>query len=181
LRYLSSKIRSKILKEILKAIMSNETNNLYTFADFKFDGKKHKLWKNNDIILLSPKAAELLALLLEKKGEFVDKQEIFETVWKNTFVEDGVLTQNIYTLRKALGNNADNLPIIENKTRLGYRVTVPVLVIDTATERRGDTESKTVESFDRNQIKTDNPSVPASPRRRVTVSPFHFSSPSHYS
>jgi DNA-binding winged helix-turn-helix (wHTH) protein/Tol biopolymer transport system component len=130
LRCLSSKIRSKIIKEIIKAIMSNEINSLYEFGEFKFDPQKGKLWQNGELILLSPKATELLALLLEKKGEFVEKQEIFETVWKDTFVEDGVLTQNIYTLRKALGNDSDGLPIIENKTRLGYRITVPINLLE---------------------------------------------------
>lgn len=105
--------------------MSNEINNLYEFGEFKFDSKKGKLWKNGELILLSPKATELLALLLERNGKFVDKEEIFETVWNGTFVEDGVLTQNIYTLRKALGNDA-----IENKTRLGYRITTEINKIE---------------------------------------------------
>jgi DNA-binding winged helix-turn-helix (wHTH) protein/Tol biopolymer transport system component len=107
--------------------MSNEINNLYRFAEFKFDGKKGKLWKDDELILLSPKATELLALLLERNGEFVEKEEIFEKVWSGTFVEDGVLTQNIYTLRKILGNDEDGRPLIENKTRLGYRLTVSVV------------------------------------------------------
>lgn len=106
--------------------MRNEFNNLYEFADCRFDGAKGKLWRNNELILLSPKASELLNLLLERGGEFVSKEEIFEKVWTDTFVEDGVLTQNIYTLRKAIGNDADRQQIIENKTRLGYRITVPV-------------------------------------------------------
>ncbi len=184
---MSSKIRSKILKVIIKAPMRNEINNLYEFAEFKFDGNKQKLWKNNDLILLSPKATELLALLLEKKGEFVDKQEIFETVWKDTFVEDGVLTQNIYTLRKALGNDADGLPIIENKTRLGYRIAIPIfsdtVLLDAETARRGDagkddaetrrqgdTKNKNAELSDLNPTKIANKKIPASLRRRVSVS-----------
>jgi Tol biopolymer transport system component/DNA-binding winged helix-turn-helix (wHTH) protein len=105
--------------------MSNEINSLYRFAEFKFDGKKGKLWKNDELILLSPKATELLALLLERNGKFVEKEEIFEKVWAGTFVEDGVLTQNIYTLRKILGNEA-----IENKTRLGYRITTEIEKIE---------------------------------------------------
>lgn len=108
--------------------MTNEFNNLYEFADCRFDGKRGKLWKNGELILLSPKASELLNLLLERNGEFVSKEEIFEKVWTDTFVEDGVLTQNIYTLRKALGKNGDDEPLIENKTRLGYRLTVPISV-----------------------------------------------------
>jgi DNA-binding winged helix-turn-helix (wHTH) protein len=107
--------------------MGNEINNLYEFGSFKFDTKKSKLWRENELVLISPKATELLALLLEKNGEYVSKEEIFEKVWAGTFVEDGVLTQNIYTLRKALGNDEDGKPFIENRTRLGYRITAAIL------------------------------------------------------
>ncbi|MCY7347589.1 MAG: winged helix-turn-helix domain-containing protein [Pyrinomonadaceae bacterium] len=109
--------------------MSSEINNLYEFDKFRFDGETHCLWRGEQLITLSPKASELLKLLLEYKGEFVSKREIFDSVWAETFVEDGVLTQNIYTLRKALGSGADGLPLIENKTRLGYRITAPVRVL----------------------------------------------------
>ncbi len=112
--------------------MGNESNNLYEFRDFRFAGGTGKLWKNNALILLSPKASELLGLLLERAGEFVSKEEIFAKVWADTFVEDGVLTQNIYTLRKILGNDEDGKPLIENRTRLGYRITVPIRIVENA-------------------------------------------------
>jgi len=83
--------------------MSNEINNLYEFGNFRFDGATRKLWQDKELILLSPKVSKLLKVLLERQGEFVSKQEIFDSVWADTFVEDGVLTQNIYTLRKTLG------------------------------------------------------------------------------
>ncbi len=129
--------------------MDNGINSLYEFGGFKFDPKKGKLWQNNELILLSPKAAELLSLLLERKGEFVEKEEIFETVWKDTFVEDGVLTQNIYTLRKALGNDEDGKPLIENKTRLGYRITVPIS--DATTLKQTDDETTRQQGSEKNQ------------------------------
>lgn len=107
--------------------MSNEINSLYRFGKFRFDSQKGKLWQDEELILLSPKATELLTLLLESDEKFVSKEEIFETVWSGTYVEEGVLTQNIYTLRKALGNDEDGKPLIENKMRLGYRLTVPII------------------------------------------------------
>ncbi|HQX56420.1 MAG TPA: winged helix-turn-helix domain-containing protein [Pyrinomonadaceae bacterium] len=107
--------------------MSNEINNLYEFANFRFDAEKGKLWQDEKLILLSPKATELLKLLLEENGEFVSKEDIFDRVWADTFVEDGVLTQNIYTLRKFLGKDSNGHQLIENRTRLGYRITVPVV------------------------------------------------------
>ncbi|MBX7170482.1 MAG: winged helix-turn-helix domain-containing protein [Pyrinomonadaceae bacterium] len=123
--------------------MSNETNSLYEFAEFRFDGKRGKLWRENELILLSPKETELLNLLLESNGEFVSKEEIFEKVWADTFVEDGVLTQNIYKIRKALGNDENGKPLIENKTKLGYRVTVPI--VKTSEELEVRSEEKTTE------------------------------------
>lgn len=109
--------------------MRSEINKLYAFAGFRFDGKRGKLWRDRELILLSPKETELLALLLEYNGEYVSKEEIFEKVWADTFVEDGVLTQNIYLLRKTLTNHShDGQNLIENRTRLGYRLTVPIEV-----------------------------------------------------
>ena len=113
--------------------MSSKNGNLYKFGEFRFDGEMNRLWQNESLILLSPKATELLKLLLERDGEFISKQEIFDSVWAETFVEDGVLTQNIYTLRKSLGKNSDGQPLIENKTRLGYRITIPVEVTEKST------------------------------------------------
>lgn len=139
--------------------MSKEINNLYEFAEFRFDGKKGKLWKNNELILLAPKASALLELLLKSNGEYVSKEEIFEKVWADTFVEDGVLTQNIYTLRKILGNDA-----IENKTRLGYRITVPIIQ-EEEKRRRGEGEIVKNSSVSQTQLAP----VLSSNSRRVTL------------
>lgn len=124
--------------------MSNENNSLYEFAGFRFEGKKGKLWRENELILLSPKETELLNLLLERNGEFVSKEEIFEKVWANTFVEDGVLTQNIYKIRKALGNDENGNPLIENKTRLGYRLTIPISKAQLETSKNNSLETEKI-------------------------------------
>lgn len=109
--------------------MGNVSNRLYEFGNCRFDSREHNLWVSEELVLLSPKASGLLKLLLDNDGEFVSKQTIFDTVWGGTFVEEGVLTQNIYTLRKALGKTPGGETLIENKTRLGYRIAVPVTVL----------------------------------------------------
>jgi DNA-binding winged helix-turn-helix (wHTH) protein/Tol biopolymer transport system component len=112
--------------------MSSGANITYEFEGFRYDPTARKLWRNQDeMILLSPKAGDLLGLLLQAPGRFVAKEEIFDRIWTDTFVEDGVLTQNIYTLRKTLGRTADGFQIIENRTRLGYRVNAAVSVVST--------------------------------------------------
>ena len=108
--------------------MNGENNQIYNFLNFRFDRKKMKLWRADELITLPLKALELLMLLLEREGEFVTKQEIFEKLWNETFVEDGVLTQNIYTLRKTLGNDSEGLSVIENKKGFGYRITAPIRI-----------------------------------------------------
>ena len=107
--------------------MSNEFNSLYEFGQFRFNAKTNTLWRDDEIVALPPKALELLKLLIEKQGEVVSKQEIFDTVWAETFVEEGVLTQNIYTLRQTLGNLENGKQIIENIARRGYRITAPII------------------------------------------------------
>ncbi|MBS1795360.1 MAG: PD40 domain-containing protein [Acidobacteria bacterium] len=155
--------------------MSSEFDNLYQFGEFLFDRAGAHLQRGGEIIPLSPKAAELLALLLENCGRFVSKDEIFERVWPATFVEDGVLTQNIYTLRKTLGSGPDGKPLIENKTRLGYRITAAVVAVEKAgsdaeTRRRGNAENHDAgKSEPAEQPETDRPPVAASPRRRVAA------------
>ena len=56
--------------------MSNDVNNLYEFGDFRFDGETNTLRRGAALIALSPKASELLKLLLERDGGIVSKREI---------------------------------------------------------------------------------------------------------
>ncbi len=103
-----------------------ETRELCEFGGFRFDPGKNMLWRGEDLIPLAPKPLELLRLLIQRQGEIVSKQEIFDTVWAGTFVEDGVLTQNVYTLRQVLGKDEHGRQLIENVPRRGYRLSVPV-------------------------------------------------------
>jgi DNA-binding winged helix-turn-helix (wHTH) protein/Tol biopolymer transport system component len=119
--------------------MSNEFNDIYEFGRFRFDARTGTLSRAGEQVSLSPKASGLLKLLLEKSGELVTKQEIFAAVWAETFVEEGVLTQNIYTLRQVLGTDSDGKQIIENVPRRGYRLNAPVL-------RKTNENGKAVES-----------------------------------
>ena len=125
--------------------MNNEINNLYEFHKFRFNPRTNTLWRDQEVVALPPKALELLKLLLEKQGEVVSKQEIFDTVWADTFVEDGVLTQNIYTLRQTLGTHENGKQLIENLARRGYRLTTPVHLV--SSENGSGKKSEVTESF----------------------------------
>ena len=111
--------------------MSNGINSLYEFGGFRFDAEGKTLWHNEEMISLPPKALDVLSTLLEKEGKIISKKEILSIVWADTFVEEGVLTQNIYKLRNALGTDENGKQIIENIPRRGYRLTVPVKILRT--------------------------------------------------
>lgn len=101
--------------------MSNESNNLTQFDNFTLDTEKKVLWYEDEAIELPLKAIELLSLLVENSGELVTKEQIFDTVWKDSFVEDSVLTQNIYRLRKLFKKHGIKDELIKNVPRRGYR------------------------------------------------------------
>jgi DNA-binding winged helix-turn-helix (wHTH) protein/TolB-like protein len=90
---------------------------LYEFDEFRFDAEKRVLWRDKEIVALTPKAAEVLLLILENHGNLVERDKILEKVWPGTFVEEGNLNHAISALRKTLGNNE----IIQTIPRRGYR------------------------------------------------------------
>jgi Tol biopolymer transport system component/DNA-binding winged helix-turn-helix (wHTH) protein len=94
----------------------------YEFGPFRIDDVNRCLMSNGELVPLKAKAIEVLLLLIERRGEVVAKDELMSRLWPNTFVEEGNLTQNIYTLRKALGDGN----YIENVPRRGYRFVADV-------------------------------------------------------
>src|SRR4029079_17633021 len=101
--------------------MSFPQNNLVRFGDFQFDIENNTLWRNGDLVGVSPKAIEVLAVLIESRGDLVKRDVILDRVWQDTFVEDGNLNHAILTLRKALGDD-----VIQTVPRRGYRFVAPL-------------------------------------------------------
>jgi DNA-binding winged helix-turn-helix (wHTH) protein/tetratricopeptide (TPR) repeat protein len=98
----------------------------YEFGGFRIDPALARLERDGEPIALSPKAFDLLVLLARNTHRLMPKTELMETLWPNTFVEEANLTQYVYTLRKALGDQADGQPYIETQPRRGYRLAANV-------------------------------------------------------
>ncbi len=96
------------------------------FDGFTVDLGSRVLLRGDRQVALTPKAFETLAVLLERPGEVLPKEQLLERVWPDTFVEEGILTQNIYTLRKALQEAGGLRDYIETVPRRGYRFVGPV-------------------------------------------------------
>jgi TolB-like protein/Tfp pilus assembly protein PilF len=105
---------------IMNADNSN-ADNVYEFGDFRLDASRLMLYRVEAEVDLAPKVIETLLALIERSGEIVSREELFERLWKGSFVDGSNLTQNIYLLRRTLGNAPDKRPLIETFRRRGYR------------------------------------------------------------
>lgn len=91
---------------------------VYEFGPFRLEPAERKLLRGSEIVTLTPKAFDTLHVLVRNSGHLLEKDELLRILWPDTFVEEGSLSNNIFLLRKALGEDA---PYIETVPRRGYR------------------------------------------------------------
>ena len=99
---------------------------VYSFGPYRLDVARQELRRGDEVISLTPKAFDTLRMLVEAGGAVVAKEEILATVWQDRFVEESVLSQNVYTLRKVLDEGNGGRPYILTVPRRGYRLGVPI-------------------------------------------------------
>jgi TolB-like protein/DNA-binding winged helix-turn-helix (wHTH) protein/tetratricopeptide (TPR) repeat protein len=98
--------------------VNRDTPQIYEFGPFRLEPAERKLLRDSEIVELTPKAFDTLLLLVRNSGRLLGKDELISRVWPQTFVEEGSLSNNIFVLRKALGENPS---YIETVPRRGYR------------------------------------------------------------
>ena len=76
---------------------------------------------------LTPTAFRILLLLLRRAGRVATREELMAAVWPNIWVEESNVTQNIFLLRKALGDDGNTY--IRTEPGRGYRFVAPVRVV----------------------------------------------------
>jgi DNA-binding winged helix-turn-helix (wHTH) protein len=107
-----------------------QVRDLYEFGPYRLDASARVLLRDGAVVPLTPKALEILAVLVRNRGELVSKEELMKAVWPDAFVEEGSLTQNISILRKLLGPDAEGRPYIETMAKRGYRFVAQVRVVE---------------------------------------------------
>ena len=73
------------------------------FGPFLLDPAERLLLRDGRVVPLTPKAFDLLALLVASSGHLLSKDELIEKLWPGTFVEEANLAYNVSAIRKALG------------------------------------------------------------------------------
>lgn len=109
--------------------MSKATREDYEFGDYRLDlGRRLLLQRDGTPVPLTPKAFDTLLYLVEHHGAAVTKEELLSAVWPDTVVEESNLSQNIYTLRRALGEERGEHRYIATLPGRGYQFVAPVTV-----------------------------------------------------
>lgn len=112
--------------------MTNENHNIFEFGDVRVEPSNFKIWKAGAELALEPKTFQVLLFLLENRGRLIEKNELLDAVWKDTFVTENAMTREIAKLRKALGDDSKTPKYIQTVHTQGYRFIAEVTETDGA-------------------------------------------------
>src|SRR6202049_2931460 len=115
----------------------------FSFNSFWLDVEKRQLLHRNQPIVLTRKALDTLGVLVQDAGRVVSREELKRLVWGDVLVEEATIAQNIFTLRKTLGEHEPGQNLIETIAGVGYRFTgqVQPYSAEVTPERNGEVGS----------------------------------------
>jgi DNA-binding winged helix-turn-helix (wHTH) protein/Tol biopolymer transport system component len=96
------------------------------FGPFRLDRGTRELSRDGQVLALTPKAYDLLWVLVSNPQRVMEKEELMKLVWPDSFVSDDTLTQNVATLRRVLGDASERPQYIATVPRHGYRFVASV-------------------------------------------------------
>ena len=99
---------------------------ILSFGPFRLDPADRKLWRGSELVELKPKVFDTLYFLVSNPGRVLSKEEIIRAIWPDRFVSDANLMQNVFLLRRALGESETGTKYIANFHGRGYQFLVPV-------------------------------------------------------
>jgi DNA-binding winged helix-turn-helix (wHTH) protein/Tol biopolymer transport system component len=108
---------------------SDRAVDCYEFGPFSLDLRRHQLFRGHDLVSLTPKAFDLLHVLVSHADRVVEKDELMKRIWPDSFVGEDSLTQNVAVLRRVLGDASDSPKYIATVHKHGYRFVAPLRAI----------------------------------------------------
>lgn len=109
--------------------MNEKPKCLYEFGPFHIDVARRLLLRGGETVPLAPKVFDTLLALVENSEHELSKDDLMKRVWPDSFVEEGNLTFNIFTLRKALGERPNEHQYIVTIPGRGYRFVAAVMKV----------------------------------------------------
>jgi Tol biopolymer transport system component/DNA-binding winged helix-turn-helix (wHTH) protein len=108
--------------------MDSDSGLSYEFGRYRLLPDEYLLLRHGRPVPLTPKAFDVLRLLVEHGGHLVEKDRLLKDVWSGSFVDEGTLSRSVSVLRKTLGEGG-NERYIETVPTLGYRFVAPVSIV----------------------------------------------------
>jgi DNA-binding winged helix-turn-helix (wHTH) protein/Tfp pilus assembly protein PilF len=103
-----------------------EERSLFRFGRFSLDENDRMLLCEGRRVPLAPRVLQTLLILLRHRGHVVEKTFLMKELWPDDFVEEGNLAQNIFVLRRVLGDSTNDPHFIETVPGRGYRFVASV-------------------------------------------------------
>jgi len=119
--------------------MAETHDKIFEFDSIRVEPVKFKAWRGGEELVLEPKTLSVLIFLLENRGRLIEKEELLNAIWQDTFVTENAMAREIAKLRKALGDDAKEAKYIQTVHTKGYRFVAEV----TAAELDGNGSSTT--------------------------------------
>lgn len=117
--YSLSVVLAKI-KVMLKRFSTKEVENIFCYKSLTVDFAANKVLVENQEITLKAMEFKLLSYLIENRGRLITKEELFEQVWKSSFVMDGTLNVHIRHLRQKIEQDPNQPTLIKTVWGRGY-------------------------------------------------------------
>lgn len=111
--------------------MEDQATVIYEFAGRRLDPGRRQLTHGGKPVALFPRCLDALVLLVERRGELLDKDFLLRTLWPDVVVDENSLAKVISDIRRALGETRDS-SCIETVPRRGYRFVARVAVLRSA-------------------------------------------------
>ncbi len=118
----------------------------YAFDNFEIEPANRVLLRNGEIVPLTGKVFDVLLVFAENPSRLLEKDEMIERVWGDSFVEEGNLARNVSTLRKALGDEAKPHKFIDTVQGRGYRFVAAIRGGETETAVLFDEQGETTDT-----------------------------------
>ena len=106
--------------------MGQPAKQFFEFDLFRLDPVERLLYRDGELVPLTAKVFDILLVFVQNSGRTLEKEEMMSKVWPDQFIEEGNLTRNVSTLRKALGETPDDHRYIVTIPGRGYRFVAEV-------------------------------------------------------
>ncbi|MCC7306294.1 MAG: winged helix-turn-helix domain-containing protein [Acidobacteria bacterium] len=110
--------------------MASPNGKTYEFGHFRLVPDEGLLLRDGEPVQLSLKAFATLVILVERHGHLVQRSELIESVWQDTFVEEANISKCVWSIRNALGEDPKESKFVQTIPRRGYRFVAPVTTVN---------------------------------------------------